>query len=511
MFIIASIVIFISLFFALYVFFKIQFSYWSRYKTVPSVAGKIFSGNFWDFLSFKTNFAYHLKTIYDDPKFADTSVVGVYGLYKPCLLIREPELIKSVLVRDFDSFHNRFGEMDVNNDPVGAHAMFFATYPIWKEMRTKLSPLFTSVKMKNTFQLIRIVAENLNSHLNRQHPVYRVEMKDFCARYMIDIVATTLLGFQSNCLEQPTEELNNQIRKLSDFSSRRAFNLLITCFVPKLAWIFGSKLIYPENEKYFRQIIPQAIAERESSGKNRSDLIDFLVKVKKDTKKLGKYFMECLIAQAAVFIVAGFETSSSTMSNALLELAKNPDIQKKLKQIISSAFSKASTEGVTYEDIDKIEYLDMIISETLRLYPAFPALERVHNKPTNKMEPYNLRPFCDYSLPDGMSVFISTYGINYDPKYWPNPTKFDPERFSAENYSYSNSAIYLPFGMGPRNCIGMRLGIMQVKCGLLYLLKDHHVRICEDTVLQPEFDAKSIVLQIKGGINLEIVRDEVLY
>lgn len=68
--------------------------------------------------------------------------------------------------------------------------------------------------------------------------------------------------------------------------------------------------------------------------------------------------------------------------------------------------------------------------------------------------------------------------------------------------------IYMPFGMGPHNCIGNRLAMLQIKCGLVYLLRNHHVRVCEETVLQPEFDAKSFVLQFKGGVQLEIVKDE---
>lgn len=94
-------------------------------------------------------------------------------------------------------------------------------------------------------------------------------------------------------------------------------------------------------------------------------------------------------------------------------------------------------------------------------------------------------------------------------QYWPNPTRFDPERFSPENKKSMNPMIYLPFGMGPRNCIGARLANLQLKCGLAHLLKHHHVRLCKDTVTQPEFDSKSIILQLKGGVYLEIVKDNV--
>ncbi|XP_059225821.1 uncharacterized protein LOC106092109 [Stomoxys calcitrans] len=506
-----SVGLLISLFLAVvYGCYKIQFSYWSRQKTVPSVPGKIFSGNIKEFLTFRTNFAYHLKTIYDDPKFAGSPVVGVYGLYKPSLLVRDPELIKSMLVRDFDYFRNRFSDMDLRNDPIGARGIFFTRYSIWKEMRTKLSPLFTSVKLKNMFCLIQNVAENMEHHVSRQKTAYRVEMKDFCARYMTDIVATTLLGFQSNSLENPSEQLNKEIRRLTDFNVKLALNYVVALFVPKLASILGAKLIYPETEEFLKGTISEAVRERESNSIYRNDLIDLFVKLRKEAVELGKNmkeFMQCLIAQAGVFMVGGFETSSTTMSNALLELAKHPELQNKLKRQIQTTMEQKTESKLSYEDMNNLEYIDMVIYETLRLYPVFPILERVHCKPPEKMQSYSLQPHCDFSLPDGMSIFISTYGLNYDPKYWSNPTKFDPERFSSANRDTLNSPIYMPFGIGPHNCIGIRLAMLQLKCGLLYLLKDHHVRLCEDTLIKPEFDAKSILLQVKGGIHLEIVKD----
>ncbi|XP_013114332.2 cytochrome P450 6g1 isoform X1 [Stomoxys calcitrans] len=503
-------ILFLALLLALYVCYKVQFSYWSRRNIIPSVPGKIFSGNLIEFLTFKTNFAYHLKTIYDDPQFIDVPVVGVYDLFKPSLFIRDPELIKSVLVRDFESFPNRFPEMDLNHDPIGARSMFFTKYSIWKKMRTKLNPLFTSAKLKNMYYLIQNVCKNMEHHLDQQAYVYRVEMKDFCARYTTDIIATTLLGFQSNSLENPAEELNKEVRKLADYNWRLAFDYMIIIYFPKLAKFFGSRVLYPQTELFFRSCVPRAIAEREHSDKCRFDLIDMLVKLKREAISLGenmKDFMYCLIAQAMVMTVAGFETSSTTMANALLELAKQPDLQKRLKDEIRTAFSRADQLKIPYEDLNKLEYMDMVVSETLRLYPVLPVLQRICQRPPGKAESYSLKPYCEFSIPDGMPVYISMYGLHYDPKYWTNPTTFDPERFSAENKQSLNPGIYLPFGMGPHNCIGVRLGLLQVKCGLLHLLRNHHVRVCEATVLKPEFEAKSILLQLKGGVYLEIVKD----
>ncbi|XP_075166832.1 cytochrome P450 6g1-like [Haematobia irritans] len=496
-----------------YVSFKIQFGFWQRHRNIPSVPGKIFSGNFLDFVTFKTNFGYHLKTIYDDAHFKDKPVVGVYGLFKPSLLIRDPELIKAVLIKDFDSFHNRYVDIDASYDTIGGQMMFFSSYELWKEMRYKLSPVFSGAKLKQMFPLIQNVAENMAEYLKRlHHQVTQIEMKDFCARYTTDVIATTLLGLKSNCLENPEEHLNTAIRRMTEFGWKRGLNFVIIAFAPQFMRLFKSKILYPDTNEFLRNTIFQAIRERETSGEKRYDLIDIFVKLKEEAShnntKDMKMFMECLAAQAGVFMVGGFETSSTTMANALLELAKHPDIQEKLKKEIHMVLKEENSSQISPEAINKIDYLEMIINETLRLYPVSPILERKYYRPEGKTEQYSLKPYCDFSLPDGMSIFISVYGLHYDAEYWLNPTKFDPERFSSTNRESINPMVYLPFGMGPRNCFGARLAMFQVKCGLFYLLKDHHVRLCADTVLQPEFDAKAIVLQMKGGLYLEVVRDK---
>lgn len=90
-------------------------------------------------------------------------MVGVYGLYKPGLLIKDPDIVKSVWIKDFDSFHDRFVKNDYHHDPLGAQMIFFVEYNLWKEMRTKLSLIFSSGKLKNMYPLIQAVGQNIVS------------------------------------------------------------------------------------------------------------------------------------------------------------------------------------------------------------------------------------------------------------------------------------------------------------------------------------------------------------
>ncbi|XP_073811654.1 cytochrome P450 6g1-like [Musca autumnalis] len=491
--------------------YKINFSYWRKYKNVPSVRGQIFCTNFMDILRFKTNFGLKLKEIYAEPKFAQQPVVGIYGLYKPSLLLRDPELIKSVLIRDFDRFCNRFAKPDPHTDAVAANMIFFGDYILWKEMRTKFSPMFTSGKLRSMYPLLLAVGDNMTEHLKKQGEVFDLEVKDLCARYTTDVIASTIFGFSSNSLENPGEQMNIETRKLATFDLQRALSMMLIFFAPKLVGFFGAKFFDKDSTAFLKGSLRHIIKNREESGTVRNDLIDIVIKLKQELPsnetKYVSPFMEMMDSQAIVFLAAGFETSATTMSFALLELAKHMEIQEKLRKEIAQAFKETKGAQLSYETFNAMEYLDMVVSETLRMYPVIPVLERKYGKAEGPTNPYSLMPYCDYAIPEGMPVYISVYGLHYDSKYWPDPTKFQPERFSSANKSLRNPMVYLPFGNGPHNCVGYRLGQMQTKCGLMHVLKNHYVRVGDRTTPQPDFDPKAFVLQLKGGVYLEFVQD----
>lgn len=171
-----------------------------------------------------------------------------------------------------------------------------------------------------------------------------------------------------------------------------------------------------------------------------------------------------------------------------------------------------------------IEYL-----ETLRLYPILPFMDR---RCTVK-EGYSLEPYSKYRIPYGTVVFIPVYALHMDPKVWdflkiyflwfssvilnklylqyfPDPKKFDPERFSPENRDKIVPYTYQPFGIGPHNCIGERFGLVQTKIGLINFLRNHYVTPSDKMPKTLELDKKSLLIQCEGGIHLNVVRDAII-
>lgn len=132
----------------------------------------------------------------------------------------------------------------------------------------------------------------------------------------------------------------------------------------------------------------------------------------------------------------------------------------------------------------------------MRKYPTLPVLTRECSKD------YTL-PGTTFWIPKGTSVFIPVIGLHKDPEIYPDPEKFDPERFSEEAKNSRHQYTYLPFGEGPRICIGMRFGMMQTRLGLITIIRDYNILPSNETKIPLELDTRSFLTAAVGGITLK--------
>ncbi|KAL6418474.1 hypothetical protein ACFW04_012069 [Cataglyphis niger] len=229
--------------------------------------------------------------------------------------------------------------------------------------------------------------------------------------------------------------------------------MLAIFFLPSIVRLTRVKLFGKEPTIFLRKVFWETITQRMESDIKRNDLIDILLELKKnygDQDYNGfKFDGDDLMAQAASFFSAGFETSSTTTAFALYELALQPDIQSTLRKEIVEALDKSDGK-ITYDMTTSLPYLDMVVSETLRMYPPLGYLNRMPS------ETYKV-PNFDLVIEKDTPIYIPMLGLHYDPEYFPNPNKFDPERFNEENKRDRPACVYFPFGEGPRACIGEKI------------------------------------------------------
>lgn len=203
-----------------------------------------------------------------------------------------------------------------------------------------------------------------------------------------------------------------------------------------------------------------------------------------------------MMAQVFLFFLAGFETTSSALSFALYEIAKNKNIQDKLQNNIDMVM-KQYEGSWSSQFFNDMKYLDKVCNETLRMYPSAPLVMRRANQ--NWKVPNN-----DYVIRKNTQIYISIYSIHHDSKYYPNPECFDPERFSPENIQNRAPFTYIPFGEGPKHCIGSRMGILQVKIGIVAVLSKFRIELLPNKSGQI-ISNKTGILNVTDDVKLKLI------
>ncbi|XP_063703577.1 cytochrome P450 6a2-like [Culicoides brevitarsis] len=435
-------------------------------------------------------------------------ISGFFFFTEPALLATDAKHIRLVLTNDFDYFHDRGVFVNEKDDPLSAH-LFSLEGTKWKRLRKKFTPTFTSGKMKNMFEILLKVANELNYVIRETIENYeeRVEIRDFCSRFTIDIIGSCAFGIECNSLRDTHSEFKEIGMQCFGNSAIEMFKLAFMSAFQRFSRKIGCRFTTKRTEEFFFRIIKETIDHRQKHNVDRNDFMELMIQLMqtgrlKDESSLDESTDESpltfneIAAQCFIFFVAGFETSSSTMSYCLYELAKNQDVQNRLRSHIHETIRNHNGQ-VTYEGLLEIPYLDQVINETLRLYPPVSLLQR------KLVKPYKV-PGTNSYIDPGLVVFISVYGIQRDARYFKDPLKFDPTRFSSENYKNIQPYSFIPFGEGPRQCIGIRFGMMQVRLGIITFLKNFRVEVCEKTAPVIKLAPTSPMLLPKHGIQLKI-------
>nr|UEN71149.1 cytochrome P450 4AV17 [Meteorus pulchricornis] len=491
---------FTTLLAALYYYLTSNFDFWTSRNVKGPKPIPIF-GTVKDIMFNKYSIGSYLKSIYD--QYPNEPMIGIYTHHEPVLVLNDMEMIKTILIKDFKSFVDRGMGMHEKYEPLTAH-LFNLEPKRWRPLRTKLSPVFTSGKLREMFYLLIECANQLDTYLEKVDGK-SVDIREISAKFMTDTIGVCAFGLQANALADEDSTFRKMGKRIFENSLKNAFKFRLRNFAPRIFDIIGGYLVDNELTQFFLDLTRDTVEFRKKNGVNRHDFIDLLMALQNEPSKVDDIELtnSLMAAELFVFFIAGFETSSSTSSNCLFELAQNHGIRDKLRKEIHEELSK--TEGVvTYEGIKNMQYLDKVVNETLRKYPPVPVLMR------KSTSPYTF-PGTKVSIPVDTKVWIPIFATQRDPKYYPNPDVFDPERFSDEAMKTRPHMTFLSFGEGPRNCIGARFGRMQTKVALVKILQNYTVDVSDKTDKNYEINQKMFLLTPKNGIYLTIKRQEMQY
>uniref|UniRef100_A0A182PYV4 Uncharacterized protein n=1 Tax=Anopheles epiroticus TaxID=199890 RepID=A0A182PYV4_9DIPT len=486
-----------------YLYLRSRHNYW-RDRSFPRTRQKahLLYGHMEHFQS--KHAAYINQDLYREFKARGDPIGGMSMFFLPGLIVVDPELVKAILVKDFTVFHDRGVFNDAKADPLSAH-LFALEGHEWRVLRQKLTPTFTSGRMKQMFGTIQQVAGEFLKYMN-ENCHREIEMKNVLARFTTDVIGTCAFGIECNTLKNPDSDFLKYGNKVFEQDTLLMLKFMFASTFKTLAKRIGMKLTDEGVERFFLQVVRETVEYREMNNVQRNDFMNLLLQIKNKGSLDGGdepikgaasgLTMNELAAQVFVFFLAGFETSSTTMNFCLYELAKNPDIQERLREEIERAVEENGGE-VTYDMVMGVQYLDNVINETLRKYPPIESLSRV--------------PMLDYTVPGTKLVIpkdtfiqIPVYAIHRDPDFYPEPDQFNPDRFLPEQVKQRHPYVFLPFGEGPRICIGLRFGVMQAKIGLITLLRNFRFSPSSQTPSTIVFDPKSFILSPTTGNYLKV-------
>ncbi|KAK5641474.1 hypothetical protein RI129_010021 [Pyrocoelia pectoralis] len=478
-------------------------NYWKE-KNVPYTLGVPIFGNAWPVVFRQLSFAEVNQKLCQDH--ADKRYLGMHSFTSPLLIVQDPDLIKKITVKEFDTFpeHRPFIPADV--DPLWDKNLFaMAGGERWHEMRATLSPSFTSNKIKSMFVLMKECSRQFSSFYLKKGGMVTIELKDAFSRFTNDVIATAGFGVKCDSLEEPRNEFYLMGRELTNFQGWKGLLSLMKIFMPTITRLLKLSMFDKAVADFFRSIVRETIKIREEQNITRPDMIHLLMQAgtgqlkdekdvsvpeagfaavqeseigKNEKKRKFAITNEDITAQVLLFFFAGFDSVSTMMCYAVYELALQPEIQKRLQVEVDQNFSKYG-DDLTYDALMSMKYLDQIISETLRKWPSFVSTDR------RCVRPFTIEPVLPgenvLHLEAGSVVLIPIYSIQRDARYYPNPDIFDPERFSERNKDKIVPYTYLPFGAGPRNCIGSRFALLEGKLIIAELVRKFEFVVVEKT------------------------------
>lgn len=348
----------------------------------------------------------------------------------------------------------------------------------WLRQRRLAQPAFYKKRLEDLFHLMEEKANAMVAELDAQRGG-EIDVTDVFWKVTSNIVIATLLGGKG---PQENAFLQDAILQLQEYLVSRIRHPLAT----PLLYLNGRHRRFKKILAEFDKGIYGIIEEKRRSGERGNDLLSMLMDAE-DEETGEKMSDEQLRDEFITIYVAGHETSSYALSWTMYLLSTHPEVCRKVK---AEAASIENIDEIGYEGLRSLEYINMVLLESMRLYPpAWIAGRLVHadhvigNTPVYKDD----------------AILLNIYALHRDRKWWDEPERFIPERFSAEEQKKRKGLVYIPFGAGPRMCIGNNFAIMEITMLLAKLFHHFDFELVEGQEVVPE---PLITLRPKNGIKM---------
>nr|XP_048309370.1 cytochrome P450 4A12 [Myodes glareolus] len=408
------------------------------------------------------------------------------------LQVYDPDYMKVILGRSDPKTHGSYRFLA----PWIGYGLLLLNGETWFQHRRMLTPAFHYDILK---PYVRIMADSVHVMLDKWEQIVghdsTLEIFQHISLMTLDTIMKCAFSHEGSVQldgkYQPYIQAVGDLNNLFFFRVRNIFHQNDTLYSLSSS---GRQAIsaYRLAHAHTDQVIKSRKAQLQDEGelekakkKRRLDFLDILLFAKMENG--SSLSDKDLRAEVDTFMFEGHDTTASGISWILYALATHPEHQQRCREEVQSLLEGGAS--ITWDHLDQMPYTTMCIKEALRLYPPVPAVSRDLSTPVT---------FPDgRSLPKGISVLLSLYGLHHNPTVWPNPEVFDPSRFAPDSSRHSHS--FLPFSGGARNCIGKQFAMNELKVAVaLTLLR---FELLPDATRIP-VPTPRLVLKSKNGIHL---------
>jgi cytochrome P450 len=395
---------------------------------------------------------------------------------KMCLLFN-PAHIQWILQDNHKNYHKSLIYDEFK--PVFGKGLVTSEDELWIKQRRVVGEEFRPKSTLNFFPvMVKRTAEMLNS-LEKNKATF-IDISDEFIKVTFNIAGESFLG---SSLDKHSLEFSEALLGAFEIGINRVYTLLrIPDFIPT-----------PENIKFnnYMKTLDKFIYSfiDRNNNSDKTNVLSRLLNAR-DEATGEPMSRQQLRDEVLTLLAAGHETTSNALTWCIYLLCHNPEIKEKLFSEISRVLGDKIPE---YEDLDKIEYLKLVIMESLRKIPPVPMFSRT---------PITVDQIGSYDINTDMTVACIPFITHNDPDYWDSPDNFIPERFTDEENTRRQKFTFFPFALGPRKCIGMDFAIAELKTILIMFLQKY------DFELQPGFTPKmfvGITLQTKNGMMVKLI------
>ncbi|MBV8859191.1 MAG: cytochrome P450 [Acidobacteria bacterium] len=413
--------------------------------------------------------------------YGDVAYFG--GMPDDFYLLNHPDYIKDVLVTRNASFMKGRGLQRAKR--LLGEGLLTSEPPLHRRQRRLAQPAFHKQRINAYASLM--VNDALKLERERWRDGRTLDVAQEMMRLTLAIVGRTLFGTET---EAEAEEVRDALS-----ASMASFGRFMLPFAELL-----SRLPLPANKRFEQsrarldRIIYRIIEERRASGEDRGDLLSMLLKAQDEEGDGGMMTDEQLRDEAMTIFLAGHETTANALAWTWYLLSQNPEVEARLHAELTEVLSGRPP---TAEDLPRLRYTEMVFAESMRLYPPAWILGR------RALEDYEVG---GYSIPRGALVILSPYIMHRDPRFWPEPERFDPERFTPEAKASRPQFSYFPFGGGPRRCIGEGFAWMEGVLVVAALAQRWRLRLVPGQRVEPR---PMVTLRPRRGVLMTAERREV--